>query len=60
MPNSPTGNESRGRLYRTGWSVGETAVGPEQALVGLIAGSNGENRGNCVTMSKMLPGTGKI
>jgi hypothetical protein len=44
MPTYPTVDESRDRLHRAGWSVGETAVGPEHALVWIISGTNGENR----------------
>ena len=43
MPTLPSVDESRDRLRRAGWSVGEAAVGPPHALVWLVTGSNGEN-----------------
>ena len=43
-PNYPTVDESLDRLHRAGWSVGDTAFGPDHALVWLVSGSNGENR----------------
>jgi hypothetical protein len=33
MPSYPTVDESRDRLHRAGWSVGETAFGLPHALV---------------------------
>ena len=46
MPTYPSVDESLGRLRRAGWSVGDTAFGPEHALVGYVSGSNGENAVN--------------
>jgi hypothetical protein len=43
-PRYPSVDESRDRLHRAGWSVGETAVGPGHALVWVVSGTNGENR----------------
>jgi hypothetical protein len=40
----PSVDESRDRLHRAGWSVGETAVGPGHAPVWVVGGTNGENR----------------
>lgn len=40
----PGVDECRDRLHRAGWSIGETAIGPDQAMVWLITGTNGENR----------------
>ena len=40
----PSVAESRDRLHRAGWSVGEMAFGPGQALVWVVGGTNGENR----------------
>jgi hypothetical protein len=40
----PSVDESRDRLHRAGWSVGETAVGPDHALLWVVSGTNGENR----------------
>ena len=39
----PTVDESLDRLHRAGWSVGDTAFGPEDALVWMVTGSNSEN-----------------
>jgi hypothetical protein len=39
MPTHPTVDESRDRLHRAGWSVGEIAT----ALAWVITGTNGEN-----------------
>ena len=39
----PTVDESRDRLHRAGWSVGECAHGTGGAFVWLITGTNGEN-----------------
>ena len=46
MPNStyPSVDESRDRLYRAGWSIGDTAIGPDHALVWVVTGTNSENR----------------
>jgi len=43
MPAYPTVDECRDRLHRAGWSIGETAIGPDHALVWLVTGTNGEN-----------------
>jgi hypothetical protein len=43
-PTYPSVDESRDRLHRAGWSVGETTVGPGHAPVWVIGGTNGENR----------------
>jgi hypothetical protein len=43
VPTYPSVDESRDRLHRAGWSVGEAAIGPAHALVWLVSGSNGEN-----------------
>jgi hypothetical protein len=40
----PSVDESRDRLHRAGWSIGEMAYGPDHALVWLVSGTNGENR----------------
>ncbi len=42
-PAYPTVDESLDHLRRAGWSVGDTAFGPEYALVWLVTGNNGEN-----------------
>lgn len=39
MPEYPTVDESRGRLCRAGWSVGDCAAGG----LWLVTGTNGEN-----------------
>jgi hypothetical protein len=44
MPAYPSVDECRDRLHRAGWSIGETAIGPDHAIVWLVAGTNGENR----------------
>ena len=44
MPTCPTVDESLDRLHRAGWSVGDTAFGPDDSLVWLVFGNNGENR----------------
>jgi hypothetical protein len=44
MPNYPTVDESRDRLHRAGWSLGEIAFGPLCAQVWQVDGHNGENR----------------
>jgi hypothetical protein len=38
MPTCPSVDESRGRLHKAGWSVGEVA-----GLLWYVSGSNGEN-----------------
>jgi hypothetical protein len=43
MPIYPSVDESLDRLRRAGWSVGDTAFGPEHALRWLVTGNNGEN-----------------
>ena len=43
MPTFPAVDESLDRLRRAGWSVGDTAFGPEHALHWLVTGNNGEN-----------------
>ena len=43
MTTYPAVDESLDRLRRAGWSVGDTAFGPEHALVWYVSGSNGEN-----------------
>ena len=40
----PSVDESFDRLHRAGWSIGETAFGPDHSLVWIVSGSNGENR----------------
>ena len=41
----PSVSESFDRLHRAGWSmIGDTAIGPDHALVWFVAGTNGENR----------------
>jgi hypothetical protein len=44
MPSYPTVDESRDRLHRAGWSLGEIAFGPRGAEVWPVDGQNGENR----------------
>jgi hypothetical protein len=44
MSTYPSVDECRDRLHRAGWSIGETAIGPDLALVWLVTGTNGENR----------------
>jgi hypothetical protein len=44
MPSYPTADESRDRLHRAGWSLGEIAFGPLAAEVWQVDGQNGENR----------------
>jgi hypothetical protein len=44
MSTFPSVDECRDRLHRAGWSIGETAIGPDHALVWLVTGTNGENR----------------
>jgi hypothetical protein len=39
MTSFPTVDESRDRLHRTGWSVGDAAFGP----LWRVTGTNGEN-----------------
>ena len=41
-PSYPSVDESRDRLHRAGWNVGETG----SALLWLVTGTNGENRVN--------------
>ena len=36
MPTCPGADESRDRPHRAGWNVGETAHGPDHALVRLV------------------------
>ena len=43
LPTFPTVDESLDRLHRAGWSVGDTAFGPEDGLVWYVRGSNGGN-----------------
>jgi hypothetical protein len=43
MPSYPSVDECRDRLHRACWSIGETAIGPDHALVWLVTGTNGEN-----------------
>jgi hypothetical protein len=43
MSTYPSVDESRDRLHRAGWSIGETAIGPDHALIWLVTGTNGEN-----------------
>jgi hypothetical protein len=43
MPIYSSVDECRDRLHRAGWSIGETATGPDQALVWLVTGTKGEN-----------------
>ena len=43
MSTYPSVDESLDRLRRAGWSVGDSAFGPECALVWLVTGNNGEN-----------------
>jgi hypothetical protein len=40
----PGVDECRDRLHRAGWSIGETAIGPDFTLVWCVTGTNGENR----------------
>ena len=42
-PHYPCVDEFCDRLRRAGWSIGDTAFGPEHALVWLVTGTNGEN-----------------
>jgi hypothetical protein len=44
VPAYPSVDESFDRLHRAGWSIGETAIGTDHALVWLVSGTNGENR----------------
>jgi hypothetical protein len=44
MPSYPSVDESRPRLHRAGWSVGETAFGLPHAPAWQVDGANGENR----------------
>jgi hypothetical protein len=44
MSTYPSVDECRDRLHRAGWSIGETAISSDHALVWLITGTNGENR----------------
>jgi hypothetical protein len=43
MSSYPGVDECRDRLHRAGWSIGETAIGPDHALVWLVTGTKGEN-----------------
>jgi hypothetical protein len=40
MPTNPPGDESRDRLHRAGWSLGECCFGS----IWQVDGTNGENR----------------
>jgi hypothetical protein len=40
----PSVDESFIRLHRAGWSIGDTVIGPDHALVWIVSGTNGENR----------------
>src|SRR6202035_4582523 len=42
-PTNPSVDESLDRLRRAGWSVGDAAFGPDDALTWLVTGNNGEN-----------------
>jgi hypothetical protein len=44
----PSVDDSRGRLHRAGWSVGEVAQGP----LWVVTGTNGENRVNATATTQ--------
>jgi hypothetical protein len=44
VPTFPSVDESLDRLHRAGWSLGDTAFGPDHVLVWVVTGTNGENR----------------
>jgi hypothetical protein len=65
MPMFPSVDESRDRLHRAGWSVGEVAgiggwpelrsngeVSLRTRRIGLVSGTNGENRVNAMAASQ--------
>jgi hypothetical protein len=43
MSTYPGVAKCRDRLHRAGWSIGETAIGPDFALVWCVTGTNGES-----------------
>jgi hypothetical protein len=38
VPTYPTIDESLDRLHRAGWSMGDTAFGPDYTLVWMVSG----------------------